>query len=376
MKKQIVYRNISKEAKKSLSALFEERLSSLQPLLNGFEEDDLFLRAAVQSHGTQVLYRVALELYLPHKTLTAHEEGPNVETVIRDAFAEIRRQIKKHKSFLKNEPLWRRKKRRQQLRADLKAGEKAQEQERRKLYFDLIQSHLGALYKNAQREIAYLQAAGDLIENDITPDELVDAVVVRGYTRFEDRDSAIQIDRWLYQIMLEVLEEEVARSRAQMDLTLPTEASPPLAPSDTLDEEETEMFEYYLPDEQVRLEDLIPKPGVQTPEQAVVRWEQQTTVHQVLAMMPRLWRQSVVLTDIDGLSADETCEMLGIEPRKLEEIRHCAEAFLRQTLMEMGYTDIEEKAPSLSGLLGELAPVEMPEDLGSELQKKFVPETP
>jgi ribosomal subunit interface protein len=74
--------------------------------------DATFLRVMVEENAVRKLYRVSITLELPKKTLATQEERHDVDETIRDAFAEIERQVEAHKATLRGEHEWKRRARR------------------------------------------------------------------------------------------------------------------------------------------------------------------------------------------------------------------------------------------------------------------------
>jgi ribosome-associated translation inhibitor RaiA len=70
----------------------------------------------LEENSVRKLYRVSITLELPKKTLATNEERHELVAAIRDAFAEIERQLEAHKATLRGEPVWKRRTRREQLR--------------------------------------------------------------------------------------------------------------------------------------------------------------------------------------------------------------------------------------------------------------------
>ena len=88
--------------------LIEELMSRLDKHLKDFNGDSVFLRIVIEENAVRTLYQVSVTLALPRKTIAAKEERHDVRETLRDAFAEIQRQIDKHKASMRREHLWKR----------------------------------------------------------------------------------------------------------------------------------------------------------------------------------------------------------------------------------------------------------------------------
>ncbi len=95
------------------------------------------------------------------------------------------------------------------------------------------------------------------------------------------------------------------------------------------------LFEFYQPDEVVRLEDLVPASELPTPDQMVERQELQRTVNRMLVHLPTQWRLALVLHEAGGCSLAETAHVLGITESEVKHALDNARAFLKQKLAEL-----------------------------------------
>jgi ribosome-associated translation inhibitor RaiA len=92
--------------------LIKELITKLEKKTKRFSPDEVFLRLLLEENPARKLFRVSITLEVPQKTLTAQEERHDLEETVRDAFAEIERQVEAHKATLRGEPMWKRRERR------------------------------------------------------------------------------------------------------------------------------------------------------------------------------------------------------------------------------------------------------------------------
>ena len=67
-------------------------------------------------------------------------------------------------------------------------------------------------------------------------------------------------------------------------------------------------------------------------QQALERWELVRAVHAAIALLDRPSREVLVLRDLEGLSGEETCSVLGLELATMKTRLHRARNQLRQEL--------------------------------------------
>ena len=114
MNYNIEFKNFTPQ--KEIQKLIQELIGKIEKKAQTFSPDSSYLRLMLEENSVRKLYRVSITLELPKKTLATKEERHELVTAIRDAFAEIDRQLEAHKATLRGEPVWKRHARREQLR--------------------------------------------------------------------------------------------------------------------------------------------------------------------------------------------------------------------------------------------------------------------
>ncbi len=369
MKFRFSYKKIDKAEKKALQELVQEQQRNLQEMLGSLDSEAVGLEGRLEKHPRKTLYRARLKLHLPGRTLAALEESDSAGTTLHAVFAELRRQLERQKHLMKNDHLWKRPRRRAELRNRLKEAPPDGAETQRREYLQLIDPHLSALYHFIRHELAYHQALEELLPSEISTEEVLDAVVVRAYERFPERPTHLELLPWLTGLALEVIGEELERHRIR-ERSVATEEWAPETPMDVTDDYDTEYYEYHEPEEVIRLEDLIPDPTVPDPADAESHYQVDLAVQRVLARMPRRWRHALVLVDVQEMSRENVAHLLGYTVERLDEVRRCAEAFMRESLLQrLLPADIEKR--TLQELLGSPLEENLPEDLQEQLREKF-----
>ena len=77
------------------------------------------------------------------------------------------------------------------------------------------------------------------------------------------------------------------------------------------------------------------------PQRALERWETVRAVHEAIAKLERPYREVIVMRDLEGLTGDEACEALGLEPAAMKTRLHRARAMLREELLRKRASDKE-----------------------------------
>ena len=79
--------------KEHVKSLLEDLIGRLEEKLNHFPPDAVSLHVLFDENGTHKLFRTALTCHVPGHTVAAHEEGREAGMTIRNAFAEVERQL-------------------------------------------------------------------------------------------------------------------------------------------------------------------------------------------------------------------------------------------------------------------------------------------
>lgn len=106
MKRVVEFKHVGPKA--HVRRLIEELSGRLEEKLRHVPEDAVSLHVVFEENGTHTLYRTALTCHVPGYMVAAHEESRNGGATIREAFAEIERQLDKHNAVARREYLRRR----------------------------------------------------------------------------------------------------------------------------------------------------------------------------------------------------------------------------------------------------------------------------
>ena len=100
MKRSIELKHVG--PREHVQRLFEELIDRLGTKLKHFPDDAVSVHAVFEENGTHKLYRTSLTCHVPGHTVAAHEERREAGASIRDAFAELERQLEKQKAHLRH----------------------------------------------------------------------------------------------------------------------------------------------------------------------------------------------------------------------------------------------------------------------------------
>ncbi|RMG38083.1 MAG: HPF/RaiA family ribosome-associated protein [Gammaproteobacteria bacterium] len=342
MKIDITYRNLPKEghekARQSVEKLADRHL---RPAVEAFDTAELRLHVTLEKRKLD--HRVTLRIQLPpRKVLVAQGTDETLEKALHEAFSELARQAERHRSHIGNQSEWKRKARRRRLR-ELKGkigGVGAEVQQQVEVS---LASLLPRLESWLRHELTYLRASGLLAEDYPTLADVRDEMYVRIQKHWEDVPHDEEgLYRTAIKTVTDILEEEVKRLRLSEEKLVSLEGEVPEDAQDQAEDMvEEEINEFYQPDEDLHIEDLIADAEIPPPDQAA-ETEAIDACYELLGAMPTLWRRALTLVYREHIPEEVVAEqMLEIEPDELRQVLRLGQQFLTDHLRERGFDQVD-----------------------------------
>jgi RNA polymerase sigma-70 factor (ECF subfamily) len=169
------------------------------------------------------------------------------------------------------------------------------------------------IYRYAHRLCGEVEAAKDLVQETF----------LNAYRGLKDFRGEAQISTWLYTIA----------SRACMRMRRKRKGEP---------ERELSLDEF-VPTSEGEFRLQIPIDGL-TPEQALQNKELREALDQAINKLPKKYRMTLVLRDMEGLSAKEVGTIMGLTERAVKSRLHRARLFVRRELSARGMTQEDHQA--------------------------------
>jgi RNA polymerase sigma factor (sigma-70 family) len=214
------------------------------------------------------------------------------------------------------------------------------EERSREMFFALVGPHVKRLYHFVRHVLAYREAIGDLRPRELSADDVVDAVLVRAYQEFVTHPPTRRLKSWLIGLAREQLAADVRRLTAWDERTpVRTEDDvPETPPEEYVSQLGEEILDFHEPEEDLKVEDVVPDLDLTTPEEQAEADELRWCVDSALAGLPREWREVLMLRHVEGLSGAELARVAGKPPAEVERMLDQARQYLRQRLVESGCT--------------------------------------
>ena len=169
----------------------------------------------------------------------------------------------------------------------------------------MYRDHVDLIYRYAYRLCGEVEAAKDLVQETF----------LNAYRGLKDFRGEAQVSTWLYTIA----------SRACLRMRRKRKGEP---------ERELSLDEFVpTSDGEFRLQ--IPMDGL-TPEEALQNKELREALDQAINKLPKKYRMTLVLRDMEGLSAKEVGAIMGLNERAVKSRLHRGRLFVRRELSARG----------------------------------------
>ena len=171
----------------------------------------------------------------------------------------------------------------------------------------LYRDHVDLIYRYAYRLCGEVEAAKDLVQETF----------LNAYRGIKDFRGEAQISTWLYTIA----------SRACLRMRRKRKGEP----------ERELSLEEFVPTSEGEFRLQIPMDGL-TPEAALQNKQLREALESAINQLPKKYRMTLVLRDMEGLSAKEVGAIVGLSERAVKSRLHRARLFVRRELSARGIT--------------------------------------
>ncbi len=314
MKVEVVKRDIE-FLSEPFQGQLEQKIKKLETLLKNFNPDLVFLKIDLEGNEKNKMYTTYLKLDLRSKVLKAKKSAKNLHLSTREAFNALFREVKKFKEFLRHEPDYRRK--RYQESAEKSVVSLSLNEELKESYRNLIQSILPKLINFTRRELRSKSFFSDRDPSGILVKEIIDEAIANVASEIQSKFNKRELRRKLYREIMNIIEQKI-EGRHKKPLSLEKEI---------YEVDEQDFFEFYQPDETLRLEDILP--GQEWPED---QEELKLSLQEILEELPEDLRQAFTLTQLNDFSPEEVAMIQDKPVEKVKEEIEQARKIIQEKL--------------------------------------------
>ena len=310
---------------------FQIHIAKLERRLKVFKPDLVHLHAIVDQNNGQGP-STTLNLRLPSGQMAVQKSGDNLVAAVKAGFTDLISQLKRHKDLLRGH--WSRR-RRQTGRGQLIEPAVPFEQTVASLPLqapeakpnvgnDLetwFNANLPRLHEFIERELQYRINSGELREDQITPEEVLDEVIVTALSERDPGSPFLSEESRFQGFALQAIRTLVATNSDSGDVSLD---SPARAQNVTGSDEN--VLQYHQYDDRPQEESVLPDGNVRTPEEIFASEEMVAQLDLVLREVKTQDREAFVLYTLEGFTIEEISRLSDRAPDQVRKsIQHARE---------------------------------------------------
>jgi len=321
------------EVHESLRKVIDRKIEKLRRRFPEYQDETVWLTVSIEKAPRKYEFVCDLTLKVPRKVLRASRSAEDLSTAVTTAFDALILDSEKLKVQMNRAMRRRRRLERSEQQGVEPSAEEIFSTARQVVFTGALRERLGPLYNFARREILQSQLAGDLQPGDIVPVEVVDEAIANVFSGLQMTVPEKEIERLLYAEVWKILRrevDEVKESRERwVSLEKAVEDETAVEPEGTLT---GDLFEYWQPEEVLRVEDVIPDSTFPSQEQVMEDEEIQKVLMCALSTLPAKERGAFVLNDVEGFQSEEISLILGTPVEAIESTIEGARAKVREAL--------------------------------------------
>lgn len=182
----------------------------------------------------------------------------------------------------------------------------------RTAYLHLFMASLPDLDRFTRHEIHYSETIGAVERGLIDPCAILDQVYIAGLNMLSKMPK-LSFRVWLRYLALHILRQQVRVEHREEPAGLSLEDSLQQDAS-----EDTDLWEFYQPDDVLKVEDMVEDPSSTDPESVLESRETETEIEDRINTLPSEMRELLKLRFLEGLSVNEIAKTMRLAP---EDVR-------------------------------------------------------
>ena len=307
--------HISYKSPKSadLEREFQTQVQKLGRRLQVFRPELIHLRAKVEENSAPQGTAVSLDLKLPSGNLAAKEHGSPAPAAVKAAFAELLKQLTKHKELLRGP----------RHRRHAKEGEGVPfEQTVAAVHAPKVSggdvttwvnANVERLQRYISRELRHREANGMIAPGTLSVDEVMGEAIATALGDGEEKPELLSLERWLYRLAKQSIDKLVHDGEPVATVHLEESVR-----TQNVRASDEPQLQYHQPDEMMLEETIIPDRSTPTPEEVFYSEEMVAMVETALAGAKPEEREAFILSAIEGFTLKEIAAIAERPTREIE----------------------------------------------------------
>ena len=307
---------------------FQLQLGKLQRRLQIFRPELVHFHAILDQEKGRTA-STSLNLRLPSGQLAVQRTGDNPVAAIKSGFADLVLQVNKHKELLRGEWAWKRRRgagRREMAQPAIPIEQQPTTAQPQSQPGDgdvsaWVNTNLQRLERFVDRELRYRVASGQIREDQITREEVIDEVMVSALSHEEGKPEELSLESWFYRLALRALRRLTEANADTATISLDASARTP-----NVTGSDENLLQYHQPDDSLQEENVIADQNAATPEEIVSNEEMVGQLDSVLQGVAAEDRESFVLYTLEGFTVEEIARIADRSPDRIRtSIQHARE---------------------------------------------------
>lgn len=338
---------------------FHNQIQKLRRRLQVFKPDLVHLRAFVEQDGSHRASS-SLNLRLPSGQMAAQRSGGNALAAVKAAFGDLLAQVTKHKELLRGhwtqtqgrKPGSQEVREMKQAAAAASSGVVVKPQPASRVAESglsarraeighagapglegWVNANLSRLEEYVDGELQSRVLVGQIREDQISREEVVDEVMVSALSQEDHRVGLLPAESWFHRLALQAIRRLIRSNADTGNLSLDAPAGTP-----NVTGSDENVLQYHQPDDSLPEESVIRDANVRTPEEIFAGEEMVAQLDIVLHEVQTQDREAFVLYTLEGFSVDEIARLAGRPPEEVRKsIRHVRERVQKKLPEENQY---------------------------------------
>jgi RNA polymerase sigma factor (sigma-70 family) len=332
--------HISYKAGKSpdIEREFQLQLQKLERRLQVLKPDLIHFHAIVDKENGQGA-TTSLNLRLPSGQMAAQNTALTIQQAVKGAFSDLVGQLTRHKEQLRGGWNWKGRRREagtapMPARSEAPPGEGAVKPENLDVA-TWINANLARLQQFIDRELRYRVSIGEIREDQITRDEVVDEVVVGALTAQEENELAAgegrverrALESRLYRLALLAVRGLTSSTADTAAVSLDAPAGVP-----NVTGSDENHLQYHQTDDALPEESVIADESAKSPEEIFANEEMVARLDRVLRGVTIADREAFVLYVLEGFTVEEIARIAGHPSEQVRRSIHHVREVVRSKL--------------------------------------------
>lgn len=307
--------HISYKTSKSadLEREFQTQTQKLGRRLQVFRPELIHLHAKVEENSAPQGTVVSLDLKLPSGNLAAKEHGSPATAAVKGAFAELLKQLTRHKEMLRG----------QRHRHRAKEGEgvpfettiaavhapKVSDGD----VSTWVNANVERLQRYIARELRHREVNGMLRAGSLSVDEVMGEAIASALGDGEEKPELLSLERWLYRLAKQAIDKLTIDGEPVAAVHLEESVR-----KQNVRASDEPQLQFHQPDEMMTEETIIADRSVPTPEEVYYSEEMVAMVETALAGASPEEREAFILSAIEGFTLKEIAAIAERPTREVE----------------------------------------------------------